>query len=86
MTFETSEGKNINYVCVKRGYEINSDHYLVEAKIKPTDTDEQKEKRTPRKELTNIKSYKLRDCETAAIFEVKTTKEIVEASLEEIWD
>lgn len=88
--------KMVNDVCVKRGYEINSDHFLVEAKLKEFNNVQtaKRMKTTKRPPVNiNIRSYKLRENEIARKFENETNKQMEKLiertkmlTLEEIWE
>lgn len=67
---ERSNRKLVNDVRVKRGAEIDSDHFLVVAKIKNLNKEQRKETCLKRKQEEKIKTYKLQKREVAESYEM----------------
>lgn len=84
----------IRDVAVKRGYEINSDHYLVVAEIKSKQEENGKHvQKEGRVHIETIKKYKLKDRRVAQKYEEKVSEEVGRVaeeakrmSIEEIWE
>lgn len=67
---------NINDVAVKRGFEISSDHHLLVAKIKRTEGESRRQKRSTKTYTEVIRSYKLRNQEIANKYEQEINRRL----------